>query len=202
MFMAGMALGSVLWGWIAGVTGVPVTMAISGGSIVIGILLTNRYPLREIPEVHVTPSLHWPLPDALRETHPDVGPVLVTIDYEIDPTRAEEFLHAIHALAPIRKRDGGMEWGIYSDPSHPGRFVETYLVESWAEHLRQHARFTFGDKDVEDQIRAFTSERNHRGHDTCSMAGEGISHRAALESGRPPRAVTPRRRPLDCGAQR
>jgi len=68
MFMAGMALGSAAWGWVAGTAGIPVTLAISGGSIVLGILLTNRYPMREIPEAHVTPSLHWPLPDALRET--------------------------------------------------------------------------------------------------------------------------------------
>jgi MFS family permease len=154
MFMAGMALGSVLWGWIAGAAGVPVTLAISGGSIVVGILLTNRYPLQEIPEASVTPSLHWPLPDALRDTHPDAGPVLVTIDYEIDSVRADEFLQRIHALATIRKRDGAMEWGIYHEATHPERFVETYLVESWAEHLRQHARFTYGDKDVEDSVHA------------------------------------------------
>ena len=155
MFMAGMALGSALWGWIAGAAGVPVTLAISGGSIVLGILLTNRYPMREIPEASVTPSLHWPLPDALRDTHPAAGPVLVMMDYEIDPRQTEEFLLAIHQLATIRKRDGGMEWGIYSDPAVPGRFVETYVVESWAEHLRQHARFTYGDKSVEDHVRTF-----------------------------------------------
>jgi len=155
MFMAGMAIGSALWGWVAGVAGVPVTLAISGGSIVVGILLTNRYPLREIPESTVTPSLHWPLPDALRDTHPDAGPVLITIDYEIDPWRAEEFLEAVHALAPIRKRDGGMDWGIYRDPAHPERFVETYMVESWAEHLRQNGRVTFGDKELEDRVSAF-----------------------------------------------
>lgn len=155
MFMAGMALGSALWGWIAGIAGVPVTLALSGASIIVGILLTNRYPLREIPEASVAPSLHWPLPDGLRDTHPDAGPVLVTIEYEIDPARAQEFLHAVHELAVIRKRDGGMEWGIFNDPAHPGRFVETYVVESWAEHLRQHARFTFGDKSVEDRVREF-----------------------------------------------
>jgi MFS family permease len=155
MFMAGMALGSALWGWIAGVAGVPVTLALSGGSIIVGILLTNRHPLRELPESSVAPSLHWPLPDALRDTHPDAGPVLVTIEYEIDPEDTGEFLHTVHELAVIRKRDGGMEWGIFSDPAHPGRFVETYVVESWAEHLRQRARFTLGDKSVEDRVREF-----------------------------------------------
>ena len=31
----------------------------------------------------------------------------------------------------------------------------TFVVESWAEHLRQHERFTIADRTAEEQVRAF-----------------------------------------------
>ena len=37
--------------------------------------------------------------------------------------------------------------------------LETFLVTSWAEHLRQHERFTRGDGDVEAQC-GVTSKAN------------------------------------------
>ena len=31
--------------------------------------------------------------------------------------------------------------------------METFLVSSWAEHLRQHERSTKGDREIEDRLR-------------------------------------------------
>ena len=68
---------------------------------------------------------------------------------------ADEFVSAAHALGGIRKRDGARQWGLFCDLADPGRYVETFVVESWAEHLRQHARVTVADRAAEDRVEAF-----------------------------------------------
>jgi quinol monooxygenase YgiN len=83
------------------------------------------------------------------------GPVLIHIGYQIDPARAQEFRHAMRDLQRIRRRDGASRWHLYSNPAEPGRFVETFIVESWAEHLRQHGRGTEADRKTEEQVFAF-----------------------------------------------
>jgi hypothetical protein len=54
-----------------------------------------------------------------------------------------------------RLRDGAYRWGLYNDSAVPTRFVETFVVESWAEHLRQHERVTVADREVEEAVRGF-----------------------------------------------
>jgi hypothetical protein len=55
----------------------------------------------------------------------------------------------------VRRRDGASRWGIFRDTEVLDRYVETFVVHSWAEHLRQHARFTQADRTLEDRIRTF-----------------------------------------------
>jgi quinol monooxygenase YgiN len=80
---------------------------------------------------------------------------LVTLEYYIDPDKAEEFTLAMAALARIRRRDGAIQWGLYQDVSDPSRFVETALIESWAEHRRQYDRVTNSDRVVEERVLTF-----------------------------------------------
>jgi hypothetical protein len=37
--------------------------------------------------------------------------------------------------------------------------LETFLVDSWLEHLRQHQRVTKADRAVEDQVLRLTQEK-------------------------------------------
>ncbi|HEU0173474.1 MAG TPA: MFS transporter [Blastocatellia bacterium] len=83
------------------------------------------------------------------------GPVLVQVEYRIDPEQARGFRHAMRDLQRIRRRDGAIRWGLFRDPAEPGRFVESFVVESWAEHLRQHARATESDREIEERVQAF-----------------------------------------------
>jgi len=61
-------------------------------------------------------------------------------------------------VAAERKRDGAYAWGIFQDTADPRRFVETFLLESWIEHLRQHQRVTRWDQMVEQEVRQFLRE--------------------------------------------
>jgi hypothetical protein len=81
--------------------------------------------------------------------------VLVTVEYLIDPARSEEFARAMQDLKRILRRDGATRWGLFADPARPGRYFETFLVESWAEHMRQHSRITNEDLAVQRRARSF-----------------------------------------------
>src|SRR5439155_19169926 len=105
------------------------------------------------------PSAHWPEPVVVVEPKPDQGPVLVQIEYWIDPDQAQEFRHAMRDLRRVRRRDGAIRWGLFRDPAEPGRFVESFLVETWAEHLRQHVRATEADREIESRALGFPYPR-------------------------------------------
>jgi hypothetical protein len=46
-------------------------------------------------------------------------------------------------------------WGLFRDAADPARYVETFTVESWAEHLRQLERMTVADRELQSVARAF-----------------------------------------------
>ena len=49
--------------------------------------------------------------------------------------------------------DGASRWGIFRDTESMDLYVETFMVNSWAEHLRQHARSVKADHLVEEAVR-------------------------------------------------
>jgi quinol monooxygenase YgiN len=80
--------------------------------------------------------------------------VLVTIDYRLDPARADDFVAVMADLERTRRRDGAIEWGLYQDTADPWRWLETFVVESWVEHLRQHERVTMSDRVLQERVYA------------------------------------------------
>ena len=65
------------------------------------------------------------------------------------------FLAALARLAGERRRDGAFDWDVFEDLAQPGRFVETFMLDSWIEHLRQHARVTQADRELQDSVNRF-----------------------------------------------
>ena len=86
----------------------------------------------------------------------DSGPVLVAVEYEVPSENVHEFLKAVRHYGRIRRRDGASRWGIFHDLEHAGRYVETFIVSSWAEHLRQHERMTRADRELEERLQRYS----------------------------------------------
>ncbi|MFL6227993.1 MAG: MFS transporter [Pyrinomonadaceae bacterium] len=155
VFFGGMALGSALWGALATRVGIPDALLWAAGALVAGLAATYFFPLPVSEGLNLEPSLHWTDPIVVSEPHPEEGPVLVTVDYTIEEGRADEFAEAMREVKRIVRRDGALRWGLFADPAQPGHYVETFLVESWAEHMRQHARHTNEDRAAQDRARSF-----------------------------------------------
>jgi MFS family permease len=154
VFQGGMATGSVLWGAVAARLGIPVALIAAGAGLLLGLLAAKRYRLARGETLDLTPSLHWPQPTVLIEPPAEHGPVLVAVEYHIDPAQAADFARAVQEVRLERLRDGAMRWELFQDPADPQRYVETFLVESWVEHLRQHERVTLADREAEARARA------------------------------------------------
>ena len=150
--------GSALWGQVAAVWGLPLAHFIAAAGAVLAIPMTWRWHLQTAANVDLSPSLHWAAPVVSHEIEDDRGPVLVTVEYRIDPAKRGAFLAALDHLGRERRRDGAYRWGVFEDTADPSRFVETFLVASWVEHLRQHERVTNADKVLQSQVLRFQLE--------------------------------------------
>ncbi len=158
VFFGTMTVGSALWGFVAERLGLSDAHYLAAGGALLALGLTRRWELSAGPEADLTPSMHWPEPVLARGVDEDAGPVLVTVEYQVPAERREAFLAAIVPLARERRRDGAYEWDIFQDSAHPERMIETWLVDSWLEHRRQHRRVTRADRAVEERVRRLARE--------------------------------------------
>ena len=157
-FFGTMSLGSACWGFLGSHLGLQSAHLIAAAGALLAIPLTWRWKLRGGTDQDLTPSMHWPVPVLAAAVEGDAGPVLVSIEYRVDLKDRETFIAAVTRLARTRRRDGAYSWGVFQDTAHAGRFVETFLVDSWLEHLRQHERFTRADQALADRVRSVTQE--------------------------------------------
>jgi len=84
--------------------------------------------------------------------------VLVTVEYDVPPEQGPAFLAALHEYGRIRRRDGAREWGIFQDVEKPDRYLETFILPSWLEHLRQHERLTQADREIVEVVAGFVTK--------------------------------------------
>jgi MFS family permease len=154
-FFGGLAGGSALFGLVAGWIGIPSTLNVVAGCLVATTAITWNYKLKSGEELDLRPSMHWPSLVVSCQPDFDEGPVLVVVEYNIDPAKATGFTDSMQALKTIRRRDGAIRWNLFHDLTDPGHYIESYIVESWGEHLRQHERITVADREIEKNALSF-----------------------------------------------
>jgi hypothetical protein len=160
VFFGCLTLGSAAWGEVAVLIGLANANFLAAGGAVVAIALTWRWKLQTGASVDLSPSMHWPAPLTAQPIEHDRGPVLVTVEYRIDAGDREPFLEALARLEHERRRDGAYAWGVFEDAAQEGRILETFLIESWMEHLRQHERVTEADRLLQEELRRFDRSGN------------------------------------------
>jgi MFS family permease len=154
VFQGSMAAGSFAWGALAERFGNGPALSFAALILISGLAAIVRWPLQPIQRLDLSPSGHWNDPKLAIMPEPQDGPVLIMIEYRVPSERAGEFIQAMDAMRVFRRREGAVSWGIFRDLENPDRYVETFLVTTWAEHMRQHARVTVEDQATE--IHAFS----------------------------------------------
>ena len=152
VFFGGMTAGSLFWGWLASSVGVAETLGVAAAVGALVSLIGHRWTLPE-GDADLTPSLHWPEPATQNPLPFDAGPVMIRIVYTVSPPQHAAFATAIAPLGRTRRRDGAYAWGLMFDTERPSTVIEWFLVESWAEHLRQHGRVSVADRLLQDAVK-------------------------------------------------
>jgi MFS family permease len=155
VLQGGLAGGSALWGFVADRLGSARGLQIAGAGLGLAVLLSLRFRLRPTAHIDLSPAVRWPAQEIVEAAEYDDGPVLVSVEYEIDPAREDEFLRTMEIVRRMRRRSGAWRWGIFRDAARPSAYLESFLVESWVEHLRQHERMTVTDRNISYRARAF-----------------------------------------------
>ncbi len=154
-FQGGMALGSILWGYIAEHSTTPIALTSAACGLLITFPFARRFHILQGPVPDHTPY-QWkrPAPELAPDTEPTDGPVRISIEYRIAAENYAEFTHAIHQLRGVRLRDGAIRWGIYRDAINPEHLNETFVMESWLDYLRSRERITTADEQIRASVRA------------------------------------------------
>jgi MFS family permease len=157
VFMGGQAIGSVLWGLLAGSTSSVTALLVSAALLALCALSTLWWPLHaRTGDLDLTPSAHWPEPALVFEPEPPDGPVLVLVDYRVEPHQEVEFFAAMAVLGRSRQRTGASQWQLFRSVERESVFVEAFIVRSWGEHMHQHrTRLTGQDLVIEQAVERF-----------------------------------------------
>lgn len=153
-FQGCLALGSLAWGAFASYTSMPIALLTASILLLVGTICSTKLNVvaREDADLRTTRA---PEPKLLQNPHPDHGPVLVTVEYAIDPEKVSKFRQAMAALEILRRRNGAYQWYLFADLAKAGRYVETFFVENWGEYLRHMQRGTMDDNNAEKYANEF-----------------------------------------------
>lgn len=154
VFNGAMAAGSLGWGLVAREVGVPGALMASAVGLVVVAWLFHHAKL-PAGEADLQASRHWPEPLVAEPVAHDRGPVMIQITYRIRLEDRPAFMQAIQRLSQERLRDGAYAWGVMEHSADAEHVMEWFLVESWAEHLRQHQRVSHADADVQSEVLRF-----------------------------------------------
>jgi hypothetical protein len=141
----GLAFGSWFWGQVTTDHGIATALVASAIGLLLSPLLGLLLPLPGVvdADVDVVELSHEP-DIALALTHRS-GPIVVEIDYRVDPAQARSFYDAMLALQGVRLRNGAFEWSIARDLADVALWTERFHFPTWQDYLRQRTRFTQAD---------------------------------------------------------
>ena len=153
--MGGAAAGSLLWGQVAAQLGVRNAVLAAAAFGVVVLLLTRKLSVEGGEDIDFSPASVRSAPEPAQAIGAEEGPVMVTLEYQIDPAQAGAFADVMQRTRRARLRQGALSWGLFRDVALPGRYVEYFVDENWVEHQRRLERFSAFDADLREQRLAF-----------------------------------------------
>ena len=165
----GIAVGAWFWGWVASWHGVSFAIVASGIVVAITLLLGWLLPLPQSEEEDTSSVEIGAEPEVELALTMRSGPVVIEVEYDVDPARARDFYTTMMQLANVRRRIGGFDWSISRDIANPAIWVERYNCPTWGDYLRMRDRYTQADLDIQEAADGF------------NRSGEGRRVRRRLE---------------------
>lgn len=153
--MGGAAAGAAWWGQVASMIGVRETVLAAAAFGVVVLLATRRLSIEHVDVDEHRRATPGSLPEPAIAIDAEDGPVMVTVEYQIDPARGADFAQVMQQTRRARLRQGALSWGLFRDAAQPGRYIEYFVDENWLEHQRRLERFSAGDAGLRERRLAF-----------------------------------------------
>ncbi|HVF64275.1 MAG TPA: MFS transporter [Casimicrobiaceae bacterium] len=153
--MGGTAIGAAVWGQVASLTSVRTSLVLAAACALASIVLLRRYRVGGRAEEDLTPAGVWTTPELAIPVEPEQGPVLVTVEYHIDPARKDDFVALMRESRRIWLSNGLLAWELFHDVADAGHYIEHLIDESWAEYVRRNERVTSAYYALREQKLAF-----------------------------------------------
>ncbi|MBT9588541.1 MFS transporter [bacterium] len=187
-FFGSASLGSLFWGYLATGLGLRSCLLVSAATLTVAALFTRSACLMTGESFALGTDPHWSQPSTADQVPLAHGPIMVTVEYQIDLQDAQDFRESMERVRRIRYRNGVLQWGLYVDLKDPRLYREIYVEENWAAHLRQHQRVTDYDAVISERAICF-----HRGDSAPQVTRLAYCDRSfpleyGLASGQPPPA--------------
>lgn len=159
VFFGSMSLGSLVWGQVVSLWGIPVALLTAAVGVIVMVPVVSRFRLGAGDGINHAPSMHWPAVILSGEVKPGDGPVMIQVEYWVEAGGRARFLDLIRELSKSRRRIGGYNWSIMQDAAEPSRYRETWFEASWLDHQRHHNRVSEADKAIQDSIAELTGDK-------------------------------------------
>ena len=165
----GIAIGAWLWGEATASFGVSHAMILSAVAVIATTLVGFLIPLQDDRDVDtesvgIANEVAVGMALTMRS-----GPIVVEVEYDVEPEQARKFYASAQKLQRIRKRNGGFEWSISRDIANPALWVERYHCPTWGDYLRMRDRYTQAELDLQVEV------------DSFNRSGQGMRVRRMLE---------------------
>ena len=148
----GIALGAWFWGQVTADWGLPVALLVSGVSLMLTPLIGVLLPMPRVSRADVEAVELRNQPEVVLPITARSGPIVIEIDYHVDPQRARQFYEVMLKVQGVRLRNGAFDWSLSRDIAAPDLWTERYHCPTWGDYLHQRSRFTQADRDL--QLRA------------------------------------------------
>lgn len=165
----GIGIGAWAWGVVAARYDVTFAFVASGIAVAATLVFGWLLPLpkgeeegNDLVEIGYEPEVAMAL--TMRS-----GPVVVEVEYDVDPDRARDFYEVMIKMERVRKRIGGFDWSVSRDIANPAIWIEHYHCPTWGDYLRMRDRYTQADFDLQELA------------DSYNRAGQGRRVRRRLE---------------------
>lgn len=150
VFLGTQALSAPVWGLLTSEFGLRVALLVAAALLGVSTAMVAVLRVPESSQLDRSPLAYWDTPRFVHDAEP-TSPVVITIEYEVDPAEQDAFLSAMQPMRRSRSRSGATRWEIYRVGEDPRLFVEQFEVSSWVEHQRQHdERLTAEDQAIEE----------------------------------------------------
>lgn len=157
----GMAVGSWLWGSLAEAHGPAQALMVASGALLASGAIGLWVPLPDRTALDLDPLGRWVEPKVELDLKPRSGPIVITVEYRIDPGDVPVFLETMAERHRIRMRDGARNWTLMRDLEDISVWQESYQTPTWIEYIRHNLRRTKADAEVSDRLLGL-----HRGEGT------------------------------------